>query len=68
MNPIPITKARKNLYKIANNTLESHQPTIITTINRSVVLLSFEDWSSRQETEYLKSTPRMMESIQKGMK
>ena len=68
MSPIPITTARKNLYRIVRETLKSHVATPITTKEGTVVLISIHDWDAIQETLHLTSIPGMKESILKGGK
>lgn len=64
---ITATEARSNLYRLIDETAESHQPIVITGKRNSAVLLSEEDWSAIQETLYLLSLPSMRESIREGM-
>jgi len=59
-----ITNARKDLYKIVN---ETHEPVLITGKNSSAILVGEEDWRSIQETLYITSIPGMRESIIEGM-
>ena len=67
--PIPVTasEARANLYRLIDETNESHQPVVISGKRSSAVLVSVEDWDAIQETLYLLSVPGMRESIRKGM-
>ena len=66
MTGITATEARSNLYRLIDETAESHQPIIMGKRNRAV-LVSEEDWSAIQETLYLLSVPGMRESIREGM-
>jgi len=66
-NPITASEARASLYRLIDQTTESHQPILISGKRSSAVLLSAEDWQSIQETLYLLSVPGMRESIKKGM-
>ena len=68
MKTIKITDARNNLYKLIDETSESHEPIQITGKRSNAVLLSEEDWTSIQETLYLLSIPNMRESIREGLK
>jgi antitoxin YefM len=68
MTTITITEARKNLYTLVDQTVESHSPIHIAGKRGGAVLVSEEDWSSIQETIYLSSVPGMRDSILKGMK
>ena len=65
--PITASEARANLYRLIDETTESHQPILISGKRSSAVLLSAEDWQAIQETLYLLSIPGMRESIKKGM-
>ena len=60
--------ARANLYRLIDQTNESHEPVIISGKRNNAVLVSEEDWKSIQETLYLVSIPGMRESILAGMK
>lgn len=65
--PITASEARAGLYRLIDETTESHQPILISGKRSSAVLLSAEDWQAIQETLYLLSVPGMRESIKKGM-
>ena len=67
MGGITATEARGNLYRLIDETAESHQPIVITGKRNKAVLVSEEDWSAIQETLYLLSVPGMRESIRGGM-
>lgn len=67
MQTITASEARANLYRLIDETAESHQPIAITGKRTNAVLLSAEDWSAIQETLYLLSVPGMRESIAAGM-
>ena len=67
MGGITATEARGNLYRLIDETAESHQPIVITGKRNKAVLVSEEDWSAIQETLYLLSMPGMRESIRGGM-
>ena len=60
--------ARSKLYRLIDQTNESHEPVIISGKRSNAVLVSEDDWKSIQETLYLTSIPGMKESIVKGMK
>jgi len=68
MTAITATEARSNLYRLIDETAESHQPIVIMGKRNKAVLVSEEDWSAIQETLYLLSVPGMLESIGEGMK
>jgi len=61
------TEARSSLYKLIDETANSHDPIIITGKRNNAVLLSEEDWSAINETLYLLSIPDMRESIREGL-
>src|SRR5690554_2625073 len=67
MTGITATEARSNLYRLIDETAESHQPIIIMGKRNRAVLVSEEDWAAIQETLYLLSVPGMRESIREGM-
>jgi len=67
MTRITATEARSNLYRLIDETAESHQPIVIMGKRNKAVLVSEEDWSAIQETLYLLSVPGMRESIREGM-
>jgi antitoxin YefM len=68
MDAITYTKARANLAQTIDSVCENHEPVIITKKNdRSVVLLSLEDYQALEETSYLLRNPknarRLLDSI-----
>jgi antitoxin YefM len=67
MTTLSATKARASLYKLIDETTESHEPIQITGKRSNAILVSEEDWNSIQETIYLLSIPGMRESIRKGL-
>ncbi len=67
MNGITATEARSNLYRLIDETAESHQPVVIMGKRNKAVLVSEEDWAAIQETLFLLSVPGMRESIREGM-
>ena len=67
MHNITASEARANLYRLIDETTESHEPVIISGRRNSAVLLSVEDWSAIQETLHLLAVPGMRESIKAGM-
>ena len=66
MQALTASEARANLYRIIDETAQSHEPIIISGKRTSAVLLSAEDWSAVQETLYLLAVPGMRESIKAG--
>jgi len=67
MTGITATEASNNLYRLIDETAESHQPIVIMGKRNKAVLLSEEDWSAMQEMLYLLSVPGMGESIHEGI-
>jgi prevent-host-death family protein len=60
--------ARSQLYRLIDETAESHQPVTITGKRCNAVLIGEDDWKAMQETLYLLSIPGMRESLREGMK
>jgi prevent-host-death family protein len=67
MTTLTASEARANLYRLIDQTAESHQPVVIAGKNSSAVLVAAEDWQAIQETLHLLSVPGMRESIKQGM-
>jgi prevent-host-death family protein len=67
MTGITATEARSNLYRLIDETAESHQPVVIMGKRNKAVLVAEEDWAAIQETLFLLSVPDMRESIREGM-
>jgi prevent-host-death family protein len=67
MKTITAIKAKENLFKLLDETANSHEPIQITGKKTNAVLLSEEDWQAIQETLYLLSIPGMRESILEGL-
>ena len=67
MHILTASEARTNLYRLMDQTAQSHEPVTITGKRSSAVLVSSEDWQAIQETLYLLSIPGMRESIKDGM-
>ncbi len=65
MESINITSARNNLFNIAKDTLESHEPITITTKVGDVVMMSKEDYDAIQETIYLLSNKGLVQDAQR---
>lgn len=66
MHTLTASEARANLYRLMDETAESHEPIIISGKRSNAVLLAAEDWSAIQETLYLLAVPGMRESIKVG--
>lgn len=67
MSSVTATEARSNLYRLIDETANSHEPVLISGKRNNAVLLSEEDWTAIQETLFLLSVPGMRESIREGM-
>jgi len=66
MDSLSVTNARKNLYKLIEETAARHQPVKIMGKSVNAVLISEADWEGINETPYLLSIPGMWISITKG--
>lgn len=64
---VTASEARAGLYRLIDETADSHQPILISGKRNDAVLISAEDWNAIQETLYLLAIPGMRESIKKGM-
>ena len=67
MHTLTASEARANLYRLIDETTESHEPVVISGKRSSAVLISAEDWRAIQETLHLLAVPGMRESIKAGM-
>ena len=67
MPVLTASEARANLYRLIDQTAESHEPIVITGKRTSAVLVSTEDWQAIQETMHLLSIPGMRKSIRDAM-
>ena len=68
MNAVTYSQARENLAKTMDKVCDDHSPIIITRKNqRSVVMISLEDYEALEETAYLLRSPknarRLLEAI-----
>jgi len=68
MKSFTVTDLRKNLYKIVEETSETHEPVHIYGKKGNAVMVSEDDWKAIQETLYLHRIPGMADSIINGMK
>lgn len=64
---VTASDARANLYRLIDQTAESHEPIVIAGKRKSAVLISEEDWRAIQETLFLLSVPGMRKSIRDAM-
>ena len=67
MSTLTASEARANLYRLMDETAESHEPITISGKRSNAVLVSAEDWAAIQETLFLLSVPGMRESIKAGI-
>jgi prevent-host-death family protein len=67
MATLTASEARAGLYRLIDQTAETHKPVLITGKRANAVLVSEEDWSAIQETLYLLAIPGMRESIKEAM-
>lgn len=67
MKTISATQARKEIYRLLDETSETHEPIQILGKRSNAVLISEDDWRAIQETLYLASIPGMQESIIEGL-
>ena len=67
MRTVTASEARTNLYRLMDQSAESHQPILISGKRANAVLLSAEDWQAIQATLHLLSLPGMHQSIKEGM-
>lgn len=67
MTTLSASGARANLYRLIDQTAQSHRPILISGKRSNAVLVSEEDWTAIQETLFLLSIPGMRESIKEGM-
>lgn len=66
MKTIPVTTARQSMFSIVEEVIVNSEPIQITTKKGNVIMISYEDWASIQETIHLLSIPGMRESIIEG--
>ena len=67
MTTLNATDARSRLYRLIDETTQSHRPILITGKRGNAVLLAEQDWNAINETLYLVSMPGMRESIRQGL-
>lgn len=67
MTTLTASEARAGLYRLIDQTAETHKPVMISGKRANAVLISEEDWGAIQETLYLLSIPGMRESIKESM-
>ena len=62
-----VSQARSNIYKLMDETSQTHEPIMITGKRNNVVMISEEDWNAIEETLYLNSVSGMATSIKEAM-
>ncbi len=67
MITITASDARANLYRLIDQTAQTHQPVAISGKRATAILISEEDWSAIQESLYLSELPGMRESVKQAM-
>jgi len=67
MTTLTASEARAGLYRLIDQTAETHKPVIISGKRANAVLVSEEVWSTIQETLHLLAVPGMRESIKDAM-
>ncbi|ODS93817.1 MAG: antitoxin [Comamonas sp. SCN 65-56] len=67
MATLTASEARANLYRLIDQTAQSHRPILISGKRSNAVLVAEEDWTAIQETLFLLSVPGMRDSIKAGM-
>ncbi|MBI3796143.1 MAG: type II toxin-antitoxin system prevent-host-death family antitoxin [Deltaproteobacteria bacterium] len=68
MDTIPYSHARSQLAKMMDKVCDDHAPVIITRKNqRSIVLLSLEDYQALEETAYLLRSPKNARRLQESV-
>jgi PHD/YefM family antitoxin component YafN of YafNO toxin-antitoxin module len=67
MMTLSASEARANLYRLMDQTADSHEPIVISGKRCNSVLIAEDDWAAIQEMLFLLSIPGMRESIKVGM-
>ena len=67
MATLTVSEARASLYRLVDETAQSHEPIVISGKRANAVLVSEEDWKAMQETLHLLSVPGMHESLRQVM-
>lgn len=67
MTTLTASEARANLYRLIDQTAQSHRPILISGKRSNAVLVAEEDWTAIQETLFLLSVPGMRDTIKAGM-
>ena len=67
MKSLTITDLRKNIYKVVEETSQTHEPVHVYGKKGNAVLIGEADWRAIQETLHLHSIREMAKSIIDGM-
>lgn len=67
MITLSVTKFRKDVYNILNQTIKYNEPVNVNTKDGNAVILSEEDYNGLIETLYLTSIPEVKNSIVEGL-
>ncbi len=68
MEALSYTTARNNFAETMNKVCDDHDPVIVTrSNNRSVIIMSLEDYESLSETAYLMRSPKNAERLLKSI-
>ena len=62
------TEARKNIYKMVDETNKTHMPIYIKGKRNSAVLISEDDYESLRETMHIYSVPNLVKEILEASK
>lgn len=62
------TEARKNIYKMVDETNKTHMPIYIKGKRNNAVLISEDDYESLQETMHIYSVPNLVKEILEASK
>ncbi len=67
MKTLTATQARKDIYRLLDETSDTHEPVQITGKRSNAILIGENDWRAIQETLFLTSIPGMADSIKEGL-
>ena len=67
MANITASEARARLFRLIDETAETHRPVVISGKRNNAVLVAEDDWRAMQETLFLLSVPEMRESVREGL-
>lgn len=68
MDVLTYSDTRANLKAVMDRVVEDHAPVVIARQNgKPVVMVSLEDWSAMEETDYLLSSPANARALREAM-